>query len=109
MQWNIFLEKTLAKQWFVSLGYSASKSDNLQNRQFPLTSIQQIPASTLADWRSQYIASNGVTNPATVLVPNPFQPANGPLLGFTGALGAAGHRAEPARYGETNSLQKLSP
>ncbi|MFL6446123.1 MAG: hypothetical protein ACJ746_00220, partial [Bryobacteraceae bacterium] len=35
MQWNIFLEKTLAKQWFVSLGYSASKSDNLQNRQSP--------------------------------------------------------------------------
>ncbi|HVI77960.1 MAG TPA: hypothetical protein VM715_07320, partial [Candidatus Acidoferrum sp.] len=24
MQWNVFLEKTLAKQWFVSLGYSAS-------------------------------------------------------------------------------------
>jgi trimeric autotransporter adhesin len=89
MQWNIFLEKTLANQWFVSLGYSASKSDNLENRNFPLTSIQQIPASTLADWRSQYIQSNGVTNPATVLVPNPFQPANGPLLGFTGALGAA--------------------
>jgi hypothetical protein len=74
MQWNIFLEKTLAKQWFVSVGYSASKSNNLENRNFPLTSIQQVPASTLADWRSQYIQSNGVTNPATVLVPNPFQP-----------------------------------
>ena len=44
---------------------------------------------TLAQWRDQYIASNGTLNPATQLVPNPFQPASGPLLPFAGALGAA--------------------
>src|SRR5262249_20772034 len=32
---------------------------------------------------------NGATNPANVLVPNPLQPASGPLKNFNGAIGAA--------------------
>ena len=56
---------------------------------YPIQNLQSIPAETLAQWRDQYIASNGTLNPATQLVPNPFQPASGPLLPFAGALGAA--------------------
>ena len=88
-QWNIFVERTFAKSWLTSVGYSASHSDRLENRQFAIDSIQQIPADTLAAWKAQYIASNGVTNPSNVQVPNPFQPKTGPLLGFTGILGGA--------------------
>ena len=98
MQWNVFLERTFARNWFVSAGYSASHSSNLENRNFPIDSVQQISPSLLADWRSQYIASNGVTNPATVLVPNPYQPANGPPLGFTGALGAATLQQQSTKF-----------
>lgn len=89
MQWNLFVEHTFRANWFASVGYSASHSDRLENRNFPIDSIQQIPASTLASWKAQYVASNGITNPSNVQVPNPFQPAGGPLLGFTGALGGA--------------------
>jgi hypothetical protein len=89
MQWNFFVEKSFSRNWFASVGYSASHSARLENRNFPIDSIQQISPSTLDAWRTAYIASNGVTNPANVQVPNPFQPASGPLLGFTGALGAA--------------------
>ena len=54
-----------------------------------IQNLQSIPVETLAQWRDQYIASNGTLNPATQLVPNPFQPSSGPLLPFAGALGAA--------------------
>ena len=89
MQWNLFVEHTFARSWFASVGYSASHSTNLMNRNFPINSIQQLPPSLLSSWRSQYIASNGVTNPQTVQIPNPFQPTTGPLLKFTGTLGNA--------------------
>jgi len=88
-QWNVFIEKALSRTWLASVGYSASKSNNLQNRSAAFHSRQNVPASVLADWRAQYIASNGVTNPGNVLVPNPLQPANGPLLNFNGAIGQA--------------------
>ncbi|MFB3777755.1 MAG: TonB-dependent receptor domain-containing protein [Bryobacteraceae bacterium] len=87
MQWNFFIERRFAGSWFTSIGYSAAHSSDLMNRQFPINSIQQVPQSTLDAWRTQYIASDGVTNPASVQVANPFQPASGPLLGFTGPLG----------------------
>ena len=89
MQWNFFVEKRFLGSWFTSVGYSASHSNNLMNRSFPINSLQQLSQSTLDTWRAQYIASDGVTNPANLLVKNPFQPASGPLLNFTGGLGAA--------------------
>jgi hypothetical protein len=52
-------------------------------------SQQNVPAAVLANWKQQYIASNGATNPATLLVPNPLQPSSGPLKNFNGAIGAA--------------------
>jgi hypothetical protein len=88
-QWNFIVERSIGGKWVASVGYSASVSRNLHNRSFPLQNLQSIPASTLAEWRQQYVASNGTLNPANQLVPNPFQPSSGPLLPFAGALGAA--------------------
>jgi hypothetical protein len=88
-QWNVFVERSLATDWMVSAGYTASVSRNLLNRSYPIQNLQSIPADVLAQWRQQYIDSNGTLNPATQLVPNPFQPSSGPLLPFAGALGAA--------------------
>ena len=86
-QWNIFVERTFARNWFLSVGYSASHSTNLMNRAYNINSLQIIDPSVLASWRTQYIASNGTTNPQTLQVTNPYQPASGNLLGFTGELG----------------------
>jgi hypothetical protein len=89
MQWNLFVEKAFSRNWFASAGYSASHSNNLPDRNYPFQSIQNLPASTLAAWRTQYIASNATLNPANVQVKNPFQPASGPLLPFAGTMGGA--------------------
>ncbi|HEX3875861.1 MAG TPA: TonB-dependent receptor, partial [Bryobacteraceae bacterium] len=86
-QWNVFVERTFAGAWFLSVGYSASHSSNLMNRAYNVNSLQLFDPSLLATWRAQYIASNGTTNPATLQVTNPYQPATGNLLGFTGDLG----------------------
>jgi Carboxypeptidase regulatory-like domain len=88
-QWNVFIERSLFKNWMTSIGYTASVSRNLFNRSYPIQNLQSIPAETLAQWHQQYIDSNGTLNPATQLVPNPFQPSSGPLLPFAGALGQA--------------------
>ena len=87
-QWNIFVERMLGKTWLVSAGYAASVSRNLMNRTFPIQNLQSVPTSTRAEWRQQYISSNGTLNPATEQVPNPWQPATGPLIPFAGPLGA---------------------
>jgi len=86
-QWNVFVERSFASRWMASIGYSASFSSNLHNRSFPIQNIQIIDPAILADWRNQYIASNGTLNPATQLVQNPWQPATGPLVPFAGILG----------------------
>ena len=87
-QANFFVEKSFGKgrEWLVSVGYSASFSDHLSNRNYPFQNLQNIPSSTLSSWLTQYIASNGQTNPANVQVQNPFQPVTGSLLPFTGTL-----------------------
>jgi hypothetical protein len=88
MQWNFFVERKLGPDWLVSAGYAASVSRNLMNRSFPIQNRQSIPAATLASWRQQYIDSNGALNPATQQVQNPWQPATGDLIPFSGPLGA---------------------
>lgn len=87
-QANVFLEKSFGarSEWLLALGYSMSYSDNLENRNWPLQSLQNIPQSTLDSWKAQYIASNGATNPANVQVQNPWQPATGALIPLTGTL-----------------------
>ena len=87
-QANFFIEKSFGArgQWLLSAGYSGSYSDHLTNRNYPFQNLQNIPQATLSSWLGQYIASNGQTNPANVQVQNPWQPATGALLPFTGTL-----------------------
>jgi hypothetical protein len=86
-QWNFFIERALSNKWMASIGYSASVSRNLLNRSFPIQNLQSLDPALLADWRNQFIASNGTLNPASQLVQNPWQPATGPLVPFAGVLG----------------------
>jgi len=86
-QWNVFIERALGSRWMASIGYSASFSKNLHNRSFPIQNVQSLDPAILAQWRDQFIASNGTLNPATQLVQNPLQPATGPLVPFAGVLG----------------------
>jgi hypothetical protein len=97
-QWNLFVERTFARAWFFSIGYSASHSTNLMNRAYNVNSLQNIDPSVLASWRTQYIASNGTTNPQTVQIANPYQPSSGSLLGFTGDLGGKTIQQQYAYY-----------
>jgi hypothetical protein len=87
-QANFFVEKSFGQNgsWLLSAGYSGSFSNHLTNRNYPFQSLQNIPSATLSSWLSQYVASNGQTNPANVQVQNPWQSATGPLLPFTGTL-----------------------
>ncbi len=98
MQWNFFIEKRFTSTWFASVGYSASRSDNLYNSGFPIQNNQLLPVDLLDNWKASYIASNLTTNPATELISNPYQPAGGPLRRFTGALGAATIARESTYY-----------
>jgi trimeric autotransporter adhesin len=88
-QFNLFVERQIADKWLVSIGYSGAVSRDLFNRSYPIQNLQSLPPEVLNDWRNQYIASNGTLNPATQQVPNPFQPASGPLLPFSGILAGA--------------------
>jgi hypothetical protein len=88
-QWNAFLERRLGDAFMMAIGYSGSRGSNLHNRSFPIQTLQNIDQATLDAWRATYIASNGTLNPATQLVPNPYQPTTGPRLTFAGPLAAA--------------------
>jgi hypothetical protein len=48
---NFFVEKAF-EELSASVGYSASHSDNLPNRNYPFQSIQNPPSSTLSGWRT---------------------------------------------------------
>jgi hypothetical protein len=89
MQWNFTVEKRFSSAWFASATYSAAIGANLQTGWLSFENLQNLPTSTLASWRNQYIASNGTLDPSQQLIPNPYQPASGPLLPFGGSLGNA--------------------
>ncbi len=89
MQYNFFIEKRFLSAWFASLGYSGSKTDHLYFRAFPLQNNQLLPADLTNGWAASYIASSLALNPATQLITNPFQPTDGTVHKFSGALGAA--------------------
>jgi hypothetical protein len=87
-QGNLFLEQSFGPkgQWLFALGWSGSFSNHLTTRNLPFEDLQNVPATTLAAWKTQYINSNGATDPSKVLVQNPYQPTTGPLLSFQGSL-----------------------
>jgi hypothetical protein len=68
-QTNFFVEKSFGKggDWLLSVGYSGSFSNHLSNRNYPFQNLQSISTSTRSAWLSQYIASNGQTNPLPAL------------------------------------------
>ncbi len=82
-QFNLALERKVGQNWFVSLIYAGNKSSNLPNFR-TLSDPQFIPESTLDSWRTSYIATG--TNPGQNQVQNPYQPASGALLPFSGVL-----------------------
>jgi hypothetical protein len=86
-QANVFMEQALGKgdTWIFSLGWSGSFSNDLTTRNQPFENLQLVNPATLGTWRSQYITSNGTTNPANVLVPNPYQTGT-TLVPFQGTL-----------------------
>lgn len=86
-QWNFFVEKRQGSSWFASAGYVGSRGRNLQNARVPIQSFQDLPASTLSQWRTEYLASNGTHNPAYDPIDNPYQPGTGNPIPFSGYLG----------------------
>ena len=92
-QANVFLEKSFGNrgQWLLSTGWSGSWSNHLSTRNFNFENTQTVGAQNpglLAGWRQTWINSNGATQPSSVQVPNPYQPATGTLLKFQGSLAA---------------------
>jgi hypothetical protein len=84
--WNIFVEHQLSRTWFISAGYSGSYGVHLFQSRYALQNNQMVPSSVLASWKQTYISTNAGTNPASLQVQNPLQPATGTLLPFVGAL-----------------------
>jgi hypothetical protein len=109
-QWNFFLEKRFGSDWLISVGYAATKGSHLLFSRILLTDKQLIPQSLLDSWRQGYIQANGTTNPGTQQIPNPFQPAGGPLIPFGGDYGRATITREealmPYPLFANNDLQK---
>lgn len=85
-QWNVFVEHRIGS-WLAAAGYVGSKGSRLPWRLWPLNGEFQIPQTTLQSWRSQWISSNGQTDPSQEQVPNPMSAlenyASGPMGGKT--------------------------
>lgn len=81
-QANFEIQHQFGQNWIASAGYNGAFGRDLMNVAQTFEDLQNLPASTLSAWRSQYIASNGTLNPATEMVPNPYYPTN-----FAGSLG----------------------
>ncbi len=87
-QANLFIERSFGAsgQWLASIGWSDSVSHHLTTRNLPFENLQSVDPAILSNWKAQYIANNGTSDPSTQQVPNPYQPASGPLLPFQGSL-----------------------
>src|SRR5262249_16646618 len=68
---------------------SGTKGEHLLYSRIPVTDKQLIPQSLLDSWRQGYIAGNGLTNPGTQQIPNPFQTPGKPLIPFNGVYGGS--------------------
>jgi trimeric autotransporter adhesin len=86
-QWNFVVESHLGRDWQISATYSGSKGDHLPFARFGLNNNQLLPDSVLQSWRQDYIARNGRGYLGSDQVPNPFQPANAPLIPFNSPQG----------------------
>ncbi|MEN6607458.1 MAG: TonB-dependent receptor [Bryobacteraceae bacterium] len=71
-QWNFFIEHNFGHAWLVSVGYVGSHGENQHWNGHPFTGTFAIPSNTLRSWRSDWINSNGLTDPGSVRVANPL-------------------------------------
>lgn len=83
-QWNFFIEQQLSSTWLFNAGYVGSKSGTLPWRGFPLNGPFAVAPATLQAWRASWVASNGVTDPATARVTNPISALVGKASGDSG-------------------------
>jgi hypothetical protein len=83
-QWNFFIETNLTRSWLISAGYVGSHGSKLPWRGFPLNGAFNIPDSTLQGWRDAWLASNGLSNPASVMIANPLSALVGKAAGSIG-------------------------
>jgi hypothetical protein len=88
LQWNLFVERKIGRDWLAQVGYSGARGYHLQLGRWNVNTDQELPDALLQQWRTQYIASNG-TNPANQQVTNPYQPATGTRLPFNGVFANA--------------------
>ena len=80
-QWNFFIEHTLRNSWIVAAGYVGSRGFDLAWRGFPLAGTFSVPDAKLQTWRSAWLASNGLGDPASVQGANPLQAFVGKATG----------------------------
>lgn len=83
-QWNVFLERSFGRAWLVSAGYVGSHGSHLPWGNYSLSGTWALPDSTLKTWRNAWVASSGLSNPASTLVTNPFQSLVGKATGTIG-------------------------
>jgi hypothetical protein len=88
LQWNLFTEKRLGRDYLVGVGYAGTRSYHLPFARLPLNSVQFLSDDLLNGWRQSYISSNG-TDPGVQRIPNPFQPNASSLIPYQGNLGQA--------------------
>jgi len=83
-QWNVFIQRNLGKSWLISAGYVGSRGVNLPWRGYQLNGTWSVPDSTLQAWRSGWLSSNALQNPAAATMANPFSSLVGKANGNIG-------------------------
>jgi hypothetical protein len=87
-QANFFMEYKKSN-WLFALGWSGAYGRRLALSRLAINSDQFLQDSTLANWRTDYIARNGTGHLGSDQIANPFQPATGARIPFLGNLGNA--------------------
>jgi len=83
-QWNFVIERELSPTWLVNASYVGSIGGTLPWRGFLINGPFAVDPGQLQTWRTAWVASNGVTDPAQVQVPNPFPALVGKAPGASG-------------------------
>jgi len=71
-QWNVAVERTLGREWLVSIGYIGSRTQHIEMSNWPLNGQWQVPSGTLQSWRNTWLTSSGANDPSQAQVPNPL-------------------------------------
>ncbi|MCL2659372.1 MAG: TonB-dependent receptor [Acidobacteriaceae bacterium] len=71
-QWNLAVERSLGRDWMVSVGYAGSATQHLSWGGYPLNGWHNIPPAVMETYHAAWIASSGAGDPSSVQVPNPM-------------------------------------